>query len=152
MITKIIAGGQTGADRGGLDAALHCGLPHGGWCPKGRKALDGQLDLRYQLNETPTANYLQRTEWNVRDSDATVIFTLGEDLTGGSKKTAGFATKHGKPWIHIPIECMNAPAGPLRKIIEENTVKRINVAGSRESKEPGIYEAVMLVLGCTMGE
>ncbi|MFB3114968.1 MAG: YpsA SLOG family protein, partial [Nitrospirales bacterium] len=41
MITKLISGGQTGADRGGLDAAIHCDLPHGGWCPKGRKAEDG---------------------------------------------------------------------------------------------------------------
>lgn len=38
MITKLISGGQTGADRGGHNAAIHCGLPHGGWCPCARKA------------------------------------------------------------------------------------------------------------------
>ena len=50
---------------------------------------------------TPSASYLQRTEWNVRDSDGTVIFTLAAALSGGSRRTAQFADKHGKPWIHL---------------------------------------------------
>ena len=76
MIEKIISGGQTGADRAALDWAIWRNIPHAGWCPKGRKALDGPLDYRYNLEETPSGNYLQRTEWNARDSDGTVIFTL----------------------------------------------------------------------------
>jgi len=75
MITKIISGGQTGADRGGLDAAIHCGLPHGGWCPKGRKAEDGLIPSKYQHKEMESSGYLPRTQANVFDSDATVIFT-----------------------------------------------------------------------------
>ena len=43
MIAKIVSGGQTGADRGGLDAAILLGVPHGGWCPKGRKSEDGVI-------------------------------------------------------------------------------------------------------------
>lgn len=87
-ISKIISGGQTGADRAALDFCIENGFPHGGWCPKGRKALDGPLSENYHLSETPSANYLQRTEWNARDSDATVIFTLGDAVTGGSRRTA----------------------------------------------------------------
>jgi len=40
------------------------------------------------LQETPRADYLQRTEWNVRDSDGTVIFTVNATLSGGSKARA----------------------------------------------------------------
>ena len=66
----------------------------GGWCPKGRKAEDGPIEAKYPLKESPSASYLQRTEWNVRDSDATVLFSLASELTGGSKKTVEFAKKH----------------------------------------------------------
>lgn len=74
-LIKIVSGGQTGADRAALDWALAHGVPCGGWCPKGRKAEDGPIDLKYPLKETPSSSYIQRTEWNVRDSDATVVFS-----------------------------------------------------------------------------
>ncbi len=74
---KIISGGQTGADRAALDWAIRNGIPHGGWCPKGRKAEDGPIEAKYQLQETPSSKYLQRTDWNARDSDGTVIFSVG---------------------------------------------------------------------------
>src|SRR5436189_4749506 len=93
MVEKIISGGQTGADRAALDFALAHGLAHGGWCPRGRLAEDGALEERYELRETPDAEYAQRTEWNVRDSDGTVIFSIAAGLTGGSKLTAEFAAK-----------------------------------------------------------
>lgn len=61
MIERVISGGQTGADRGGLDAAIDLGLPHGGFCPKGRRAEDGVIPGRYQLEETESADYTERT-------------------------------------------------------------------------------------------
>ena len=64
--TKLISGAQTGADRAALDWAIFRDVPHGGWCPKGRKAEDGKIPPQYQLTETPSASYMQRTEWNVR--------------------------------------------------------------------------------------
>jgi Circularly permutated YpsA SLOG family len=91
----IVSGGQTGADRAALDWALARGIECGGWCPKGRKAEDGPIDPKYPLKETPSAAYIQRTEWNVRDSDATVVFSVNPFLTGGSKSTVEFARKHG---------------------------------------------------------
>lgn len=81
MITKLILGGQTGADRGAL-AAIHCELPHGGWCPKGRKAEGGIIPSKYHLSEMASPEYLPRTKANVFDSDATIIFTYGPP-TGG---------------------------------------------------------------------
>jgi hypothetical protein len=86
---KITSGGQTGADRAGLDWAIKNGIDHGGWCPKGRKAEDGTIQGQYQLQEASSGNYLQRTEWNVRDSDGTVIFSIGEELTGDPERRPG---------------------------------------------------------------
>jgi hypothetical protein len=141
-LERIVAGGQTGADRAGLDVAIRWGFPYAGWCPKGRKAEDGIIGGQYQLLETPSANYLQRTEWNVRDSDATVIFTLAATLTGGSKRTAEFAEKHRKPWIHLARQeaSYESPALMLQRFVEENGVQVLNVAGTRGSKEPDVWK------------
>ena len=73
----------------------------GGWCPKGRKTEGGALDERYELTETPGGGYLQPTEGTVRDSDASVIFTMNDRLEGGSKRTAEFADRHGNSWLHM---------------------------------------------------
>lgn len=94
---KIVSGGQTGADRAALEWAISRGIPHGGWCPKGRLAEDGIIPAQYNLHEMKSADYLRRTEQNVIDSDGTVIFTL----TGGSKRTMGFAAKHLRPVLHL---------------------------------------------------
>jgi len=75
MFAQVVSGGQTGVDRAALDVASELGLPCGGWCPQGRKAEDGPLVSRYPLKETPSADYFQRTEWNVRDSDGTLVLT-----------------------------------------------------------------------------
>src|SRR4051812_7853330 len=104
MFEKIISGGQTGADRAALDFALQRHIPHGGWCPKGRLAEDGGIPPRYQLRETPGPDSIQRTEWNVRDSDGTVIFSIKELLSGGSKQTARLVARHRKPCLHLSKE------------------------------------------------
>lgn len=144
-ITKIISGGQAGADRAGLDVAIALKVPHGGWCPKGRKALDGPLDAKYQLTETPSKDYPQRTEWNVRDSDGTIIFTLSETLSGGSLKTEHFAKKHKKPSLHINQATID-PARAVRDFISQHSISILNIAGSRESKEPGLYDWTRRIL------
>jgi len=53
MLKKVISGGQTGVDRAALDAAMKLGIEVGGWCPKGRRALDGLIPVKYPLTETP---------------------------------------------------------------------------------------------------
>jgi Circularly permutated YpsA SLOG family len=147
MMQKVVSGAQTGADRAALDWAIFREIPHGGWCPKGRKAEDGKIPLQYQLTETPSASYLQRTEWNVRDSDGTVIFTVAAELAGGSKRTADFANKHGKPWLHLSERgSYESPGERLAAFVRENDIKALNVAGSRGSKEPGVAAFVRRVL------
>ena len=146
MPPKIVSGGQTGADRAALDWAIFHDLPHGGWCPNGRKAEDGVLPDQYQLTETPSASYPQRTQWNVRDSDGTVIFTIGSKLSGGSKLTADAATKLGKPWIHLSPSSSYEPARELLRFLSDNNIKVLNVAGTRGSKEPAVAAFVKKVL------
>ena len=145
-IAKIISGGQTGADRAGHDVALLHDFPHGGWWPKGRKAEDGPIDAKYEVTETPSANYLQRTEWNVRDTDGTIVFTMAEEITGGSMRTIDCAKKHQKPCLHVSKAGSNEPESEVTDFIKQHGVKLLNIAGSRESKEPGINLWVQQVL------
>ncbi len=92
---QVFAGGQTGADRAALDWAIANGIPHGGWCPKGRKAEDGRIPDDYRLQATASADYPERTARNVVDSDGTVIFTLVSKLGRGSRLTVKLTQKHG---------------------------------------------------------
>ncbi len=146
-VERIVSGGQTGADRGGLDAAMELGIPHGGWCPAGRLAEDGSIPLRYQLRETESSDFAVRTERNVIDSDGTVLFTFGEPV-GGSALTAELASIHDKPLLHLNLEEHDScsAAAQLAVWLAQHGVRVLNVAGSRESQAPGIAEAVREVL------
>ena len=88
MIARVVSGGQRGVDRAALDVAIELSIPHGGWCPAGRRAEDGRIPDHFQLQETPSRDYPQRTRWNVRDSDGTLILTRGEP-TGARKRRGG---------------------------------------------------------------
>lgn len=148
QISKIVSGGQTGADRGGWDAAIHCEIPIGGWIPLHRLAEDGAIPAKYTgVQQTTSEDYLVRTESNVVDSDATVIFCYGLP-TGGSKRTIAFTKKHHRPYLSVDLKT------PRKDVVAEVVkwlksecpaiVGTLNVAGSRESKAPGIQQAVMV--------
>ncbi|VAX38310.1 hypothetical protein MNBD_PLANCTO02-1652, partial [hydrothermal vent metagenome] len=102
QVSKIISGGQTGVDRAALDVALKLDIPCGGWVPAGRIAEDGLVDDCYPLQETPSSKYTQRTSWNVRDSDGTLILSWGE-LTGGTAKTYLIATQLPRPCYVVDL-------------------------------------------------
>ena len=142
-VATIISGGQTGADRGALDAAIELGIPHGGTCPKGRAAEDGVIPQKYQLKESNNKDSQDRTEANVAAADGTLIFTFGR-LTGGSKITAEFARKHGKVWLHLDLnaEATDYAVKCVREWLAEHDVKTLNVAGGRESESAGLHGAV----------
>lgn len=141
---RVVSGGQTGVDRAALDAAITVGLPLGGWCPLGRRAEDGAIPDRYPLQETPTQDYAQRTEWNVRDSDATLILYCGV-LIGGTGLTAQIARRIGRPLMTRnllePIE-----AEPIVDWLVANRIHVLNCAGPRESGAAGIGEEAARVL------
>ena len=144
MIAKIVSGGQTGVDRAALDFALESGLPCGGWCPATRKAEDGPIPARYPLTETPTAEYAQRTEWNVRRSDATLVLMRGAPA-GGTALTIELTKRYGKPCLLVDIS-NPVDFASIREWYRGNNVRILNVAGPRESEAPQIYTQAKAVM------
>jgi len=143
-IKKIVSGGQTGADRAALDWTIAQNIPHGGWCPAGRRAEDGVIPDCYDLQETDSKGYMKRTKCNIRDSDATLIISLCSELTGGSLFTHEYATRIGKPSLHVYPDCQWQKQ--IKTFLETNRIQILNVAGPRISNEPGVKEIVFEVL------
>jgi hypothetical protein len=141
MLRQVVSGGQTGVDRAALDAALKTGIPCGGWCPKGRTAEDGRLPSRYPLRETPSDSYAQRTEWNVRDSDGTLILMRGV-VEGGTALTEKCAGKLGRPCLLVNLAEGAAPE-LISDWLREDRICVLNVAGPRESGCLGIYREAL---------
>lgn len=139
-----MSGGQTGVDRGALDAAIELGIPHGGWCPAGRMAEDGTIPDHYQLKENGVANYPARTRQNVVDSDATLILHEGS-IGGGTRLTKKMCIQAGKPNLVISIAEDNLQ-DQLKQWFSEVRPATLNVAGSRESSSPGIQQRTMTEL------
>jgi hypothetical protein len=147
---RIVSGGQTGVDRAALAVAVALGLECGGWSPAGRTAEDGPIPDRYPLRETPSADPAERTRWNVRDSDATLVLVRGEP-EGGTLVAVREAQRLRKPHLVVQL------ADPARKdrIREWLMLWRpmvLNVAGPRESEAPGIYAEALRVLGAVLGK
>jgi len=142
---KVISGGQTGVDRAALDAAMEMGIDVDGWCPRGRRALDGIIPVKYPLIETRGKSYQTRTKWNVRDSDATLILCLGEP-SGGTALTIKHCEKLGKPFY---VHKLNSEYGTY---VDGNNfydvvywlncqnIQVLNVAGPREGKYFPVYD------------
>ena len=142
-IQRIVSGGQTGADRGGLDAAIAAGVAHGGWCPRGRRAEDGVIPAKYQLQETASADYVERTRYNVRDSDATIIFVA--QMTPGSRLTVQTCLGAHAPYYIMANTVSRGETAGLANLLawlDKTNPTVLNVAGSRESRTPGIAGAV----------
>lgn len=149
---RIVSGGQTGVDRAALDVALARGLPCGGWCPAGRGAEDGPLPARYPLRETPLADPGQRTAWNVRDADATLVLVRGEP-GGGTALTVREAEARGRPCRAVRLGAdPAAQVAEVRAWLAANGVRTLNVAGPRESEAPGIGAQARTWLERLLGE
>ena len=115
-----------------------------GWCPRGRRAEDGEIDARYPLKETPLADYMQRTEWNVRDSDGTLIVAK-PPLVGGTGATEKIARKLGKPCLVVHPDDTDA-VSRLEAWLHEHQIETLNVAGPRQSSGVDSYGATLALL------
>ncbi|RMH62085.1 MAG: hypothetical protein D6678_01795 [Zetaproteobacteria bacterium] len=149
----IVSGGQTGVDRAALDAALATGLAIGGWCPRGRKALDGIIPEKYPLKETPSSAYAQRTQWNVRDSDGTLIL-CDHAPTGGTALTIRHCIQLSKPHLILQLptrrqatEADNTPQ--FLNWLHRHHIGVLNVAGPRENVTGNIYPRAYQMLCIT---
>lgn len=144
VVERIVSGGQTGADRGALDAAWQLGLDRGGWCPRGRRAEDGRIPLHYPLQETDSARYDVRTRRNVMESDGTLIF-YRQRITGGTALTRRLALELGKPCLTVDLS-LPLDLETVRYWLGRWQIRVLNVAGPRESSCPGMERAVATAL------
>ena len=157
MPIRIVSGGQTGADRGALDAAIDLGLPCGGHAPLGWRAEDGTIPDRYRtyLQQAATADWKARTVLNIEHSDATLIFSQARHLTGGSAFTQAEAKRQGKPMRHVVLRGFSweeVARVDFWVWIDAHQVRVLNVAGPRESKDPGIQRAVREALSWLLAQ
>jgi hypothetical protein len=151
FLARIVSGGQSGVDRAALDFALAHGIAYGGWCPNGGWAEDlpdppGLLAHYANLRETPSCDPRQRTEWNVRDADGTLILDRRGCASPGTAFATATAERLSKPFLIVELD----EADPARRIcvwLEHNpAIRTLNIAGPRESEAPGIYDAALAVL------
>ncbi|HEY4757687.1 MAG TPA: putative molybdenum carrier protein [Chthoniobacterales bacterium] len=144
-LLKIISGGQTGVDRGALDAAIEIGVDCGGWCPSGRMAEDGSIPNRYPVMELANAGYAERTLRNVADSDGTLLILHGRPL-GGTRETIECCVGMQKPYL--TIDCSRIEIGQainlglqfIAKLPSGHATITMNVAGPRASQWPQAHE------------
>jgi hypothetical protein len=150
---KIISGGQTGVDRAALDACLEKKFPCGGWCPKGRLAEDGRIDLKYPLKETENSIYKFRTRRNVLDSDGTLIIAK-EQLWGGTLLTLKIANEVKKPVLVIfpkNKQKFNTEVEPIQHWLKQNNISVLNVAGPRKSEWDSGYDVAFNLISELIG-
>ena len=130
-LRRIVSGGQTGVDRGALDAAIAVGFECGGWAPGDRMAEDGVIPERYPLLVLPNGNERQRTRLNVVDSDATAIL-YSESLTGESRLTRNLCALLNRPYLLVNARETpdpNRAAAAVLKFVGQNRTEALNVAG-----------------------
>lgn len=164
-LIKIVSGGQTGVDRGALDAALAAGFPCGGWCPGDRAAEDGPIPERYPMSSLPVlchmdvgtarpvgGQYRQRTLKNVQDSDGTAIL-FSQKLSGGTKLTRDLCIREKKPFVVLDATQISesAAAAAIVRFVEENEIQVLNVAGPRANGWPEGYAFALGVVGGVIG-
>ncbi|HBH50232.1 MAG TPA: molybdenum cofactor carrier [Bacteroidales bacterium] len=145
MFKKIISGGQTGVDQAALKTALQLGIKIGGWCPPGRVCEEGNIPDEFTLKETPVERSEQamhiprslRTEWNVRDADASLVLLAGEDMDSGTAWTIQSAKNSNKPCLVLNITT-HSEIPFILSWITKNRVETLNIAGPSESSFPGI--------------
>jgi hypothetical protein len=155
----IITGGQSGVDRAALDAAIACGIPYAGWCPKDGWAEDmpeppGLLAHYPNLRETKSRDPAQRTEWNVLDADACLILVDkgGAHVSSGTVHAETLAAQYGKPFRVVDVDApeagerMRAWLAALLTAHEGDGPFKLAVGGPRESEAPGIYDKARQVL------
>ena len=142
LVKKVISGGQTGVDRAGLDAAIELNIDHGGYAPKGRKAEDGQIPAKYNMEVLKKGGYPTRTKINIESSDGTVVFCQGPPKTG-TKLTVDYAKSIKKPILVLDLSAviMQTAVTMIQNWVAREKIEVLNVAGPRMSSDP--YSAIV---------
>ena len=161
-VTKIISGGQTGGDIGGVRAGKQLGVETGGTLPNGWKTQDGskpEYATEFGMTQDSSSSYVPRTMKNVDNADATIAVVWGKSV--GTDKTIGYAQtgKWGygvretkiegghRPVLVITTKDVKEAAKQIREFVLDTGAKTLNIAGHREGSQPGIeaFTTKMLV-------
>jgi hypothetical protein len=154
VLRKVISGGQTGVDQAALRAAKDCGLEIGGWCPPGRESENGVIPADFPLQETPQelspdapdVPRSQRTEWNVRDSDGTLVILAGNAATDpGTAWAIECAKRFEKPVLVSRVDDPNVPT-TIRQWLDAWVIQILSVGGPSESTAHGIGKKAYALL------
>lgn len=143
MVRKVISGGQTGADQGGLRAGKRVGKETGGWIPKGCPTEDGpnpELLTLYNLQEHASDKYPPRTFQNAKESDGTLRFAINF-ATAGERCTLKAIQQYKKPYRDIHPLRYPDPS-EIAQWLEDNKIEVLNVAGNREKTWRGLGDFV----------
>lgn len=162
---KIISGGQTGADQGGLLAAHVFGILTGGTAPDKYMTSKGSNLLLEAFGLKAVGSLQSRTRRNIVDSDATVILAV-DMQSPGTIKTRQLCMELKRPFLAIdltaaatafgdtgsvPVELRNKMCEALHAFILEHRVGVLNVAGNRERHEDNrITHITALIIGETL--
>lgn len=147
-IARIVSGGQSGVDRAALDFAVARDIAYGGWVPRGGRSEDladppGVLGRFPELKETPTSDTSERTEWNVRDSDATLIVRPVDVVSPGTDATEAAAARLGRPHLVTDGSSPNEVAAWLLGLGNDIT---LNIAGPRASEWTEGFDVTTMLL------
>lgn len=133
----IISGAQTGVERSTLEWTLKYELPHGGWCPKGLLSSADAPDSRFKLKETESDDVLEAISSNVRDAEATLVFTLAAKAAGTAQKAVSTAKKQKKPVLHVHRGILGV-SEKIVAFLDKHYIRRLHITGSTEADEAGL--------------
>lgn len=155
-LKKIISGGQSGVDQAALQVAIDLEIEHGGWCPPGKVCENGIIPPQFKLLETPkecddSATHIprsQRTIWNVKDSDGSLIFLSEKLLDKGTELSIKTSEKLEKPYLIVDpsFDTSYDIIQDIQKWIRENKIEILSVGGPSELSQPGIYKRTYSIL------
>ncbi len=149
MIKKIISGGQTGVDQAALRAAMILGLDYGGWCPTNKRSEDGPIPTHFKLTPTPQERSADapdiprsmRTEWNIRDSQGSLVLNPVEHSDPGTSWALQCAETYDKPVMILSTDDPEAEQ-KLMDWLQKHNIKELSVGGPSEKTSPGVGDKV----------